>query len=503
MSAVQHSAVLVRMLRSQPKMESRAVSTAPRRWSYGTILFLFFLLSLPLVNPIVHGDGVGYYAYARAPLIQHNLSFDDDWRHANLTFSQARVRPDGRLLPEEYTVTGHISNLFTVGPAILWLVFLIPTHLLVLAFDALGGHLPPDGFSFPYILAMALGTAAYGFSGLLLSFRLASKYVQQQWAFLATLGIWFASSLPVYMYFNPAWSHAHSAFVVALFLWYWERTLSTRTTGQWVLLGLISGLMLDVYFPNGVFLLLPLIESILTYSKVRSLGMQAIRVTFAHNLLFLVAVFVGTIPTLLTRKIIFGGYLRFGSYPELPWDWSAPFWKSVLFSSDHGLISWTPILGFALLGLFFSPRSARGIALYFLAGFAAFYYVISSYPYWDGLSSFGNRFFISLTPVFVFGLALLFAFVAKQFSSTRTPFILLSAVLTCLVLWNFAFIFQWGTHLIPVRGPILWSEMVHNQVQVVPRQVTHQLSDFFLRRSDLLRQIERKDLEQLHRNAQP
>ena len=35
--------------------------------------------------------------------------------------------------------------------------------------------------------------------------------------------------LPVYMYFNPSWSHAHSAFIVALFVWYWDRTRTTRT----------------------------------------------------------------------------------------------------------------------------------------------------------------------------------------------------------------------------------------------------------------------------------
>jgi hypothetical protein len=36
-------------------------------------LLIFFLCTLPLVNPIVHGDGVGYYAYVRAPLIEHNF----------------------------------------------------------------------------------------------------------------------------------------------------------------------------------------------------------------------------------------------------------------------------------------------------------------------------------------------------------------------------------------------------------------------------------------------
>jgi hypothetical protein len=471
--------------------------------NYQRSLFLIFLLSLPLVNPIVHGDGVSYYAYVRAPLIQHNLSFEEDWRHGNSNFSQGRVRPDGQLLAEEYTSTGHVDNYVAVGPALLWSVFLIPTHLTVLAFDALGGHVPADGFSFPYILAMAMGTAVYGFLGLLLGFSLASKYMGEKWAFLATVGIWFGSSLPVYMYFNPAWSHAPSAFAVALFLWYWERTRAGRTSRQWVLLGLISGLMIDVYFPNGAFLVVLLVESFARYSKWRTTRISAAYTLVVQNLLFLLGIFLAAIPTFATRKAIFGSFLNFGRYPHLAWDWSAPHWASVLFSADHGLISWTPLLGLALLGLLFPARHARNLAICFAAAFFAFYYLISSYPYWDGLSSFGNRFFISVTPIFVFGLAMLLAFIARQFCFSRPVFILSSVVLCCFVLWNAGFIFQWGTHLIPVRGSISWSEMTYNQVVVVPREISGELKKFFFRRKDLMRQIEKRDLEQMNNGREP
>ena len=181
-----------------------------------------------------------------------------------------------------------------------------------------------NGFSFPYLVAMALGTAIYGFLGLLLSFSLARKYVGEQWAFLATVGIWWGSSLPVYMYFNPAWSHAHSAFAVALFLWYWDRTRPARTTSQWLILGLISGLMVDIYFPNGVFLFLPLIESLVGYAAYLKSQPQAVRKLFLQNLIFALAICVAFLPTIITRRIIFGGYFRFGSYSHLSWDWSAP-----------------------------------------------------------------------------------------------------------------------------------------------------------------------------------
>jgi len=469
---------------------------------FGRAFLALFLLSLPLVNPIVHGDGVGYYAYARAPLIQHNLRFEEDWRHGNLYFSQARMLPGGQLNPNQYTETGYVNNLFSIGPAMLWTPFLLAAHATVLSANALGGHIPADGFSTPYILAMALGTAIYGFLGLIFSYSLARKYVEGHWAFLSTVAIWGASSLPVYMYFNPAWSHAHSAFAVALFLWYWDRTRDCRTFLQWNVLGFLAGLMLDIYFPNGVFLLLPLIESILAYwSFWKEKNLRATGPLFAANISFIAAVIFAFLPTLITRSIIFGGFFRFGSYTALPWDWSAPNWRLVLFSSEHGLLSWTPILALALAGLFFAPRSARAITAYLAVGAAAFYYVISSYPYWHGMASFGNRFFISLTPIFIFGLALFLRRVANFFHSPRRVFA--SALIFLLVAWNAGFIFQWGSHLIPARGPISFSEMIHNQFCVVPRQLTVDLQRYFFKRKALMQQIEERDIEQLEKNPPP
>jgi len=456
------------------------------------------------VNPIVHGDGVGYYAYVRAPLIQHNLRFEEDWRHANLYFSQARTLPDGQLIPSEYTETGYVSNLFSIGPAMLWTPFLLAAHASVLFADALGAHIPANGFSTPYILAMALGTAIYGFLGLLFSYSLARKYVDDRWAFLSTLAIWGASSLPVYMYFNPAWSHAHSAFAVALFLWYWDRTRDRRTFLQWTLLGFLGGLMVDVYFPNGAFLLLPLIESIHAYwNSWRARNVRAVGPLFAANLSFTIAAVLAFLPTLVTRSIIFGGLFRFGSYTALPWDWRAPNWRMVLFSSQHGLLSWTPMLLLAVLGLFFAPRHATSITRYLAVAAAPFYYTISSYPYWHGMASFGNRFFISLTPVFVFGLALLFQRFAQLFRSPRRAFASASALIFLLVAWNAGLIFQWGSHLIPARGPISFSEMAHNQFFAVPRQLSADFQRYLFKRKAFMQQIEDRDIQQLKKNPPP
>jgi hypothetical protein len=261
--------------------------------------------------------------------------------------------------------------------------------------------------------------------------------------------------------------------------------------------------MVDVYYPNGVFLLLPLIESLLSCASLRATGIRAVRKLIGQNLVFVLFLLVATFPLYATRKIIFGGYLTLGSYSHLAWDWSAPYWYSVLFSSDHGLVSWTPLLGLALLGLFFAPLQSRTLVLYLATAAVSFFYVISSYPYWDGLSSFGNRFFISLTPIFVFGLAHLLSVLARLVSSTLRSFILFSVILACFVTWNLGFIFQWGEHLIPVRGPISWGEMIRNQFIAVPQEVSGRFRAYILHRFTLMQQIEQRDIDQLKRSVKP
>src|SRR6266478_601461 len=247
------------------KSSSSAPSLAPSRSVHERWLLLLFVLSLALLNPWVRGDGVGYYAFARAPLIEHSFDFGRDYLSANASFREARLDELGQPKPLYRTRTGHLENHFTVGPAMLWTPFLLLAHGGVLLARALGSQIAADGFSQPYRIAMACGTSFWGFLGLLLAFRLARQYAGDLWGSLATVAIWWASPLPVYMYFNPSWSHAHSAFVVALFLWYWHKTLGARTLVQWILLGLISGLMVNVYYPNGVLLLIPMLEAIAWY----------------------------------------------------------------------------------------------------------------------------------------------------------------------------------------------------------------------------------------------
>ncbi len=467
--------------------------------NYQKILILVFVLTLPLSNPWVRGDGVGYYAYVRSLLIEKHLDFEKDWKHGNESFVMGRLDSGGRILPDQYTSTGHLANLWSIGPSLLWAPFLIVTHAGVLISDRFGAHIPADGFSAPYLIAMAVATSIYGFLGMWISFCVARTYFEEKWAFLATIGIWWATSLPVYMYFNPSWSHAHSVFAVALFLWYWHRTRESRTVRQWILLGLISGLMVNVYYPNGIFLLIPLLEAFSAYWRAwtsRLTRNTEIPRFLVQHLVYVAVFVVSLLPTLVSRRIIFGAALRTGYMPAATWKWSSPALWSVLWSADHGLLSWTPILVAALFGLLLFRKTDRPFATKLIVTSVAFYALIAFYPDWDGLSSFGNRFFISLTPVFVLGLAALFDSVSHGWQGHKA--VAIAAVLTSLlIVWNLGLIYQWGTHLIPARGPISWRTAAYNQVAVVPVEATRTLKSYLTRRGKLMKHLEEEDVKQL------
>ncbi len=493
-------------------MDHQDISPAPlpRSRNSERLLLLLFLCSLPLLNPWVRGDGVGYYAFARAPLIQHNLDFTEDYRHANESFRGARLDENNQPRSLFRTRTGHLDNHFTVGPAILWTPLLLVTHAGVLLARALGSSVAADGFSTPYRMSMALATVIYGFLGLLLAFRLARQYVHERWALLATIAIWWASSLPVYMYFNPSWSHAHSAFAVALFLWYWHETRSSRALSQWLLLALIAGLMLNVYYPNTMVLAVLVVEAVPQYlsafrSGSRGGASEAPRLAdlLVRHLFFGLVVLVCLLPTFITRYIVYGGAFESGYIPLRDWLWRSPAFLAVLFASNHGLLVWTPILLFAIVGLILFRWREPRVGAPFLAAFLAFYLFIVCYPDWAGISSYGNRFFVSLTVLFILGLSVFLERFARIFRSRRAALATVSAVLALFILWNAGLMFQWGTHLVPARGPISFSEMIHNQFFVVPRQLTSRLEAYLFKRKALMQQIEDRDIQQQRDNSPP
>ena len=438
--------------------------------NYERALFLVFVLGLPFLHAFVAGDGVGFYAYVRSPLIDHNFSLSSDWENPKTELQMLFLV--NHFVENPITKTGHLPNYYPVGPAILWSPFLIISHLAVLASIRFGGHIPADGHSWPYMVAMASATALYGFAGLCISFAVARKFVAERWAFWATLGVWLATPLPVFMYFIPSWPHTHSVFVNSLFLWYWLRTRGTRTPRQWLLLGLLSGLMIEVHYPNVVFLLAPAYEIVAAYVdgwQKRSQDSHAFLDSIKKHSLWAGGLLVALLPTFVTREIVFGNPFSVGAYSL--WNWKSPAFGPVLFSPSHGVLVFAPILVLALAGLVYLCRLQPALGAICISIVAAFYCVIAFYPWWSGVFGPGNRYFLSLTPLFILGLAFAFDLGERLWRSERAAALRLVPLTLVLVIWNLGLIYQFEKQLMPWYTRVYWDEILYNQFRVVPGQL--------------------------------
>lgn len=437
------------------------------RWTkYEKALAILFLLTAPVVRPWIHGDGRGYYAFARALLFQHNLDFELDWRRG---YESNPLVSDPSFHTKYLTPNGHIWNHWTIGPAILWSPFLLTARAITPLADALwGSHLANDGFSKPYMYAMAVGTLFYGFLTLWISLRLARKYLPERWAFLAVLGIWLASSFAFYLYVEPSFAHTPAAFLTALFVWYWDRTRDIRNWGQWLVLGVIAGLMIDTYYATVWTLTLILFEGLASYWQAwKGNSVGEFRTLFGNHALFATATFLCFLPTLIAKKILWGSYFRTG-YREA-WYWNSPAFFRVCFSS-HGVFSWTPILIPAMIGLFLLRKYDKKLSYGMLVTLVVFIYFIGCFESWHAIPSFGNRFFVSFTIFFVLGLAALFKELGDRLPFRKTaPAI--AAFSGLLILWNCGLIYQWAAHLFDQSGEVSWSQVAYNQVAIVPGRV--------------------------------
>ena len=467
------------------------------------LLVVAFILTVPFINPYIRGDGNGYYSYIRSLVIDGDLHFENEYRRGDSAFIRMAFDDDGHVRSDLLLPNNYVRNHWAVGPSLLWAPFFLVAHGAVWFLNVLGSIIPADGYSPPYRWLCAFGTALYAFVGLLLSYDVARRLTSPLIAAMATAGIWFASSLPVYMYFLPFHVHALAAFSVALFLWYWVRTRPMRTIKQWGLWGLMGGLMAEVYYLNAIFLLIPPLE----WVWGRSIGGQESRGggrrrgTVTEVAMCGAAACVALMPHLATKWIIHGSPWDSG-YTASYGDRSFFFWNSprlwqVGFASEHGMFLWTPVLLLAVVGLVLLWGRDRFLAGTLMLTFVVFYYVVASYQNWHGQSAFGSRFFVSITPVFILGLAMFLKESENFFSRLSIayrPLPVLSVFLAILILWNIGFMFEWGANLVPNRGPVDFAVVARNKITVVPHRAPGFILRYLTSREQVAREIEQGDL---------
>jgi hypothetical protein len=430
-------------------------------------LFIISLVQLPLVlkvSPsIVRSDGVGYYAYLRSFFFDHDLNFRNEYSYFASVLPQ-----DSQSLASTFldmsTKTGYVPNTWPIGPAILWTPFFLTGHTFAKSLSSLGQNVTLDGYSPPYQLAVALGSAIYAFAGLVLVYQICRQYFREHSSLVAILFIWFGTSLTAYMYFMPSMSHACAFLCVSLFFYLWHRTRYARPLKAWFALGVAAGLMALQRLQDSFFVAVIAIELLLlVVAWVRKREWKRILALGIPVLVFMAGAVLTFLPQMLVWRIIYSKFLPNVQKETLGYtfDWAHPRTIQVLFSSHHGLVTWTPIVAFGLVGLYFLSRKDGILAIALMGAFLLQLYVVSSWQIWFQGASFGGRMFISCTIVFVLGLAALLEWLSDSVSIRW-----LALVGSFFVIWNYLLLFQYGTGMIPREGSISWFQVIRNTTKI-------------------------------------
>ena len=456
------------------------------------VLVLLFLVSLPAVTPRLHAsDEIEYFAYLRSLWFDGDLSFENEYRYF---YDRGIARDHGfrRTFLELETASGLRLNFATVGPALLWSPFYAVGDIAARLLHGAGVDVAVDGFSKPYLLAVTYGSATYAFLAICIAIGTVRRLFGE--GHFAGLAVWFGTPVLFYAYLAPGYAHACSAFAVALFVGTWLVVRETWSRRGLMALGACAALMVMVREQDVFFVVGPALD--FAWSVVEAFRAGA-RARF-RTLLLRVAVGAATalicyLPQVATYVVLYG---HVGPAPEVTRKmvWLAPYTVGVLFSAEHGLLVWTPLVMVAVAGLVgytvvgagavALPR-ARRIGLCLLAMFAAQVYISGSVESWTTAGSFGARRFVGTTVLLVIGLTGAFRMAQKRLSRAA----LVVGVVVC-IWWNLGLTVQYGAGLMDRRRlePL---RNAHTTFVVLPRLLPDLAYRYLFDRSSFYRDPDR------------
>ena len=227
------------------------------------------------------------------------------------------------------------------------------------------------------------------------------------------------------MYVAPPFSHACSAFSVAVFVSVWLHVRNTWSPAGTFALGLTAALMAVVREQDVFIALGPALDFVTRFPG------------FKPAVTGIAGFVIGDLPQLVAYTSL-NGLPKPASHVARKMSWYAPHGLQVLFSTEHGFFVWTPLALLAIAGLLFCVTERR-VAAWMLLMVATQVYVAGSVESWTVAGAFGQRRFVCLTIFLTIGLAALL-------NATRgagRP-IALAATLA-LAWWNVALMAQFAT----------------------------------------------------------
>jgi hypothetical protein len=443
------------------------------------LLILLFAASLPAVTARLYSsDEVQYFSYLRSLWFDHDVSFENEYRYF---YDHAVAQSAGfhETFLERRTAAGRRVNYATMGCALLWAPFYAVGDVAARVMRAAGRDVAADGFSKPYVAAVAYGSSVLGFAAVVLSVAAARRLTGQTGAVAAGLAVWAGTPLLFYMYVAPPFSHAPSAFAVALFVTVWLHVRREWRVAGAVTLGLCGALMAMVREQDIFFVAGPAADFLATAVRGRLPGNTesggARRLPVA-GIAGCAAFAVGYLPQLLAYNALNGSPLPAADV-QRKMTWYSPHALQVLASPEHGFLFWTPlaVLGIAGLLVLTCRPAHRRVGACALLMVALQVYVSGAVESWTVAGAFGQRRFVCLTILLVLGLAALLS------SLPKVPRGVVGLAAAAAVWWNVALAAAFSTQLMD-RQRLELKRNAHAVFVTIPRMAPALVHRYLTRR---------------------
>ena len=351
-------------------------------------------------------DGGFYYAYARSITFDFDLDLVND-----LTLSYPTSSPDfvAKSFETHLTKTGRVETPFAIGTGLFWAPWLGILHLVnQIAILFGGGWEQPTGYEWLFVGGTAIFSAITALLAIGLAYKVSEEIAGKKTALASAITLMFTTSLIHYQFRQPFYSHAASAFTTALCIYIWrqhQRHQNQRLTiTHAAILGSAIGFAALVRWQHITYAILPVFSVIFWWKESDDNNQNKWRQAFTFLCTAGLAALAFLSVQLAFWRLFFGNWLTVPQGSAFL-NWTAPFVLQVLFSTYHGLFTWSPVALVAILGLVLTLRKQPRLVIPLLCIFILETYVNGSTVDWFGGGGYGPRRYISETAIFVIGYA--------------------------------------------------------------------------------------------------
>jgi len=359
---------------------------------------VLFVVTQPWKKNQINGDVTSYYAYLPATFIYHDIKLEQ---------SEYKIGENTWLFWPQVTKEGQKVIKTTMGLSMLYAPFFFIGHWIAPLLNE-----AQNGYSMPYQFCILLSALFYLLLGLHFLRKLLLLYFSDGIAALCIITVYLGTNLLWYSTLDGLMSHGYIFSLLLVFIYQvlkWHREPSLKRA---IAIGLLGGL-LTLIRPTMVlcyliFLLFGVFSKETFFQKLRLLQANVKGLLLIGAFSFLVI-----IPQLLYWHYVTGHWLFF-SYEGERFYFDRPHLLEGLFGFRKGWLLYTPIMLFAVVGLFFLRKRLASFFLPVLAVlFLSVYILLSWWAWWYG-GGFGLRAFVDFYGLFVLPIACFYQYVAEQ-----------------------------------------------------------------------------------------